>query len=175
MAKTDKLLDRDLDEPPPAAKGGLGNYAVLAAVGMLAAAVGFILPNVWTSGFGSHAAKKSEHEAPKVDDIDPALVPFGDLVVNLADDKGMKYLRINMTLRVDPAQRETVQHTVEKSRVILKNWLISYLSDKAWDDVKGASGFNRARREIQDQFNNMLWPDGSEKIQDVLFEEFTTQ
>ena len=37
------------------------------------------------------------------------------------------------------------------------------------------AGINRARREIQDQFNTLLFPDGSEKIRDVLVEEFNFQ
>jgi flagellar basal body-associated protein FliL len=51
--------------------------------------------------------------------------------------------------------------------------LIGYLSDKELDEVRGAIGVNKARREIQEQFNRLLFPDGSELIQDVLFEDFT--
>ncbi len=49
------------------------------------------------------------------------------------------------------------------------------MSDKGLQEVSGAGGVNRLRREIQDQFNALLYQDGSDKIRDVLFEEFVVQ
>ena len=34
---------------------------------------------------------------------------------------------------------------------------------------------NRIRREIRDQFNAMLYPNGEEKIIEILFDEFVVQ
>jgi flagellar basal body-associated protein FliL len=49
------------------------------------------------------------------------------------------------------------------------------LSDQSLQEVSGKAGVNRVRREIREQFNAMLWPDGSEYIQDILFDEFVVQ
>ena len=43
------------------------------------------------------------------------------------------------------------------------------------DDVRGAAGQNRLRREIQNEFNANLYPDGDDRILDILFEEFSIQ
>ena len=102
-------------------------------------------------------------------------MPFGEVVVNLAEDRLTRYLQVSLTLLVDGPDESAFKQALEKKRTILKNWLISYLSDKAIDEVRGAAGVNRARREIQDQFNTILFPDGSETIRDVFFEEFTVR
>ena len=49
------------------------------------------------------------------------------------------------------------------------------IRDRSLEEVKGAAGANRLRREIQDQFNTQLFADGADTIQDVLFEEFVIQ
>jgi hypothetical protein len=43
------------------------------------------------------------------------------------------------------------------------------------EEVRGAGGVNRTRREFQEQFNYLLFGDGPDKIMDVLFEEFVVQ
>ena len=61
---------------------------------------------------------------------------------------------------------------VESRIPILRTWLTSHLADKSMEDVRGKAGINRLRREIQDQFNALLFDDGHERVRDVLFEEF---
>jgi flagellar basal body-associated protein FliL len=43
------------------------------------------------------------------------------------------------------------------------------------EDIRGAAGQNRLRREIHDQFNLVMFPDTEGEIKDVLFEEFNVQ
>jgi flagellar basal body-associated protein FliL len=43
------------------------------------------------------------------------------------------------------------------------------------EDLRGAAGQNRLRREIQDHFNTVLFEDGYDRIREVLFEEFNVQ
>ena len=102
-------------------------------------------------------------------------MPFGEVVVNVNEERQTRYLRVKLILVSDAAQEKPVTELIQKKKAILRNWLISYLSDKSLKEVSGATGVNRLRREIQDQFNNQMFPDGSEKIRDVLFEEFVIQ
>ena len=39
----------------------------------------------------------------------------------------------------------------------------------------GRAGVNRLRREIREQFNAMLYPNGEEPIVEILFDEFVVQ
>jgi flagellar FliL protein len=165
MAKAEK------DVP---AKSGKKNLLVLGIVGLLSSAAGFALPlfvNVGAAEKGGHADEPHKTLA----EFNYAFVPFGEVVVNPNEERFPRFLRVKLTLLVDPAHEKQVSEGVGKQKPILKNWLISYLSDKSMKDMTGGAGINRARREIQDQFNTLLFPDGSEKIRDVLVEEFNFQ
>ena len=72
------------------------------------------------------------------------------------------------------AYRVIISRAAQK-KAIMKHWLISHLSDKSLKDVSGAAGVNRLRREVLEHFNDLMYPDGSEKIKDILFEEFVVQ
>lgn len=160
--------------PAPAAKkGGMSGLIVVVVVGVLACAGGFAVPLLWDSashGFAARADHEAEGPAGK-----SVFVTFGEVVVNLAEERLTRYLRVKIILVVDGSQEKSVSALVQRNRAILKSWLISHLSDKNLSEVSGANGVNRLRREIQDQFNNLLFPDGSEKIRDILFEEFVVQ
>ena len=64
---------------------------------------------------------------------------------------------------------------VDAKKILLRNWLLSKISDLDLEDIRGAAGQNRLRREIRDHFNSVLCPDGYDQIYDVLFEEFNVQ
>ncbi|MCA9228196.1 MAG: flagellar basal body-associated FliL family protein, partial [Planctomycetales bacterium] len=82
---------------------------------------------------------------------------------------------LKVNLQVDKAQADGITKMLEQKKPILKNWLLSYLSDKGMDDIRGRVGQNRLRREIQDHFNTVLFADGYDRIHDVLFDEFNVQ
>ncbi len=102
----------------------------------------------------------------------PQFVPFGRIVVNLNEPALTKYLSLDITLLADGKDDSVVRSAVEERLPILRTWLTSHLADKTMEDVRGKAGVNRLRREIQDQFNALLFEDGRERVRDVLFEEF---
>ena len=102
----------------------------------------------------------------------PQFVPFGRIVVNLNEPALTKYLSLDITLLTDAKDEDAVVSGVESRIPILRTWLTSHLADKSMEDVRGKAGINRLRREIQDQFNALLFDDGHERVRDVLFEEF---
>lgn len=102
----------------------------------------------------------------------PQFVPFGRIVVNLNEPALTKYLSLDITLLADAKDEDAVVSGVESRLPILRTWLTSHLADKSMEDVRGKAGINRLRREIQDQFNALLFDDGRERVRDVLFEEF---
>lgn len=104
-----------------------------------------------------------------------AFVNFGDIVVNLDEGKLNRYLRLRIMLQVKPKDEAQVTEAIEIQRVVLKNWLLSFLSDKELADIRGAAGQGMLRREIQEYFNTTLFPDGKDRIYDVLFDEFNIQ
>ncbi len=163
-------------QAPPAENAGkkgrgLLSWVVFAVVAVLAAGAGFAVPMFLPKQAAEHTptAPKAAGEAQE------ALVPFGEVVSNLAEDRLNRYLRVNVILVVDAANEKAVTDAVQKKKALMRNWLLSYLSDQTLQGVTGAVGQNRIRREILDQFNAILFPDGSEKIRNVIFEEFNVQ
>lgn len=160
------------DEEKPKGKMGVIVVAILV---MVSAAAGFAVPTILN-------AKPDEKKKDDTLTMDlpeptgkPGFVSFGETVANLNDGRMTRYLRLGVTMQVDEAQVTAIEELYTKREAVLKNWLLSHISDKSMDDIRGASGQNRLRREIQEQFNTVLFPDGIDRIQDVLFEEFNVQ
>jgi flagellar basal body-associated protein FliL len=124
------------------------------------------------SGHGgdAHGATK-EKKVPKEG---PCFIPFGRIVVNLNEPALIKYLSIELMIQTDGKFEDEVLAALEARKPILTTWLTSHLADKTMEDIRGKVGINRLRREIQDHFNSLLFKDGHERVQDIMFEEFHT-
>jgi flagellar FliL protein len=159
-------------------KSGFTKFVVLGVVGVLVTGAGAAVPLLLTAKEASAAGAKGkggEGEGHKAGQEKPAFVPFGDVVVNLAEERLTRYLRVKLVLVVDRLEEKEMTEELTKSKAILKNWLIGYLSDKSLKEVNGAANVNRLRREILEQFNSLLGAGRVDKVHDVLFEEFVVQ
>lgn len=156
--------EQQAEAPPKTGKGGM---IVMIVVGLLAVAAGFAVPRMMTPGEGTKKVEKKERK--------PVVLPFGDIVVSLGEERHNRYLRLKILLVIDGNDEKTTKEHVEKQKAFLKSWLIGYLSDLSLSEVSRAAGVNRLRREIRDQFNLLLWPDGQELVLEVLFDEFVVQ
>ena len=188
------------DKPP-----GGGSIVPWIAVGVLSAGLGSALPfflaeqqthaagdskendeHGTTTESGGHgsAAKfdpKRANAFTMAKEEDTIFLPFGEpskdqsVVVNLDEGRMSRYLRVAISLQIPKTQEETFKKQIEAKKIVLRNWLLSKISDLDLDDIRGAAGQNRLRREIREQFNAVLCPDGYDQIYDVLFEEFNVQ
>jgi len=140
------------EEKSAPSKGKMKGLVILIVVGIIAAGGGYATPLVLKKFTEKHT--ENVKESLGSDGLKLAFIPFDTVVVNINEANLGRFLRI---------------------KAILKNWLIGHLSDKSMQDVAGAAGVHRSRREILDQFNTLLFPDGSDKIRDILFEEFNVQ
>lgn len=162
------VTNDDTGGPPPKSKSGVVACLVSSLVG---GGVGYATPR-----FLPHTPEPAVAvpvETPE--QREPVYVSFGEVVVNLDEGRLNRYLRIKLTLQVQRRHEESLRKQIETQSAILKNWLIGHLSDKDTAEIRGAAGLNMLRREIQDQFNLVLCPDGHDRVRDVLFEEFNIQ
>ena len=118
--------------------------------------------------------KKTEAK-PKKKDVETVSIPFGDVVVNLAEDRMNRYLRMKIALKVDEEDEKPVTELVAKHKAALKSKLISYLAGKSLKDVSGSVGVNKLQREILERFEDILFPETESKLREVLFEEYVVQ
>ncbi len=134
------------------------------------------------AGYSTSTKKQKKVKAftlPKEEET--VFVPFAapgkdqGIVVNLDEGRMSRYLRVAITMQIPKAVEEDFKKRVEAKSILLRNWLLSKISDLDLEDIRGAAGQNRLRREIRDHFNSVLCPDGYDQIYDVLFEEFNVQ
>jgi flagellar protein FliL len=153
---------------PAKPRGLLARLIPLVVVAACSVAGGALAPRYFGSMLGKQNSE--EHGLP----AKQAFVPFGEVVVNLSEERLTRYLRIKLMLVIDGHHLKEHTEKITTAKAKLKSWLIMHLSDKSLKDVSGGAGVNRLRREILEQFNVLL---GSEPdmVQDVLFEEFVIQ
>ncbi|MFK7819153.1 MAG: flagellar basal body-associated protein FliL [Planctomycetaceae bacterium] len=168
---SDEAKTEDGEEKP---KGKLGLIMVPLLV-LISAGAGFAVPMM----MGGSSEPEPEKDPLAIEIPDPigkaAFVDFGEVVGNLNDGRMNRFLRLHISLQIDEAQLLKIEEIHEKQKAVLRNWLLSHISDKSMDDIRGASGQNRLRREIKEQFNAVLFPDGVDRVHDVLFQEFNVQ
>lgn len=169
-------MDESTETQPTQRKGGAGFAIALLATGAVAGAAGAAVPLLMLkeSTPAAPAVPHSQRFEPLTPDR-TAFVPFGELTVNLNEGRLNRYLRLKIALQIDKLQTEEVTKAVELKRLILRNWLLSHVSDKDQEEIRGAAGQNKLRREIRDRFNEILFSDGYDRVYDVLFEEFNVQ
>lgn len=133
-----------------------------------------VLPGKSQQASGSETDNPSKMDIPEPDDK-AAFIEFDEVVVNLNDTRYSRYVTCTFSLQVANSQLEAIQLLVDEQNVVLKNWLIAHLREKKLEDVRGKLGHNTLRREIHDKFNELLFTDGIERIQDILFQDFKVQ
>jgi flagellar basal body-associated protein FliL len=155
--------------PTPSAPAGGGKKKFLWIIVCLVCIVGgAALPMVTDV-----SSMKGKEEKPKK--VKTAPVPFGDVVVNLSEERMTRYLRVKIVLLVDEEQEHHISEHLPKIKAAMKNWLISHLAGKTLKDVSGTVGVKRLQREILEKFEEMMSHDGDSHLHDILFEEFTVQ
>ena len=152
----------------------LGIWGVVFALGIgtgIAVSV-FVLPSQSTAASNLDGIERMDIPEP---DDKIAFVEFAEVVVNLNDERVSRYATSTFSLQVAASQQMAIQKLVEEKEAVLTNWLIAHMRDKKLEEVSGKLGLNTIRREIHDEFNRVLFTDGIERIQDVLFRDFKVQ
>lgn len=154
----------------PAAPKKKSGRLILIVVCVGAIAAGAAVPMALAgTGFGK-AADKPKGKA----DTKTAIVPFG-VVVNLAEERQQRYLRVKMAVLVEAEAEKEVTELLTKKKAAVKNALIGHLAGKTTKDVGGSVGVQRMQRELLERIEDVLYPDGHSRLRAVLFEEYVVQ
>ncbi|MBL0716039.1 MAG: flagellar basal body-associated FliL family protein [Desulfosarcina sp.] len=98
-----------------------------------------------------------------------AMFPLKTFIVNLADEKGKRYLRVTMQLElkagepIEPLERRLVQ---------VRDIILMTLSTKRFEEIRSVDGKTLLRQEIMTQLNEVL---NKEVIHNLYFTEFVIQ
>lgn len=154
-------------EAPPRKKGRKLVLAVVCLVFSGAGAAFPLLVNV--------PALLAKPNADKAKDAKTAIVPFGDVVVNLSEDRLQRYLRVKVAVLADAEAEKEVTDLLTKKKAAVKSAMIAHLAGKSLKDVSGSVGVTRTQRELLERMEEVLYPDGNSRIRAVLFEEYVVQ
>ena len=150
------------------------------AVGILGTGLGLAVPFLLPSSPAASGHDDGEAKRPPIHETDEkkmTYIPFTEkpIVANLNDGRMTRYVNVAVSLKISKEKEAEIRRLIDQKLPELRDWTVRHLSGKTLDDIRGEAGMNRLRREIGDSFNEMLFPDGYDRIYDVLFPEFAVQ
>ncbi len=151
-------------------------FALPVGILVLAAGAGYFA-NQMTGGSGtpSKAAAEEDNPPPPSDDEEYTYYVMESIVANPNVPRLERYISVTLTLKIRKDDYDKASEVIEEKMPELKNSLILYLSDCSLDEIRGKKNLNRILREIQDSFNERLWPDQRPLIVEVGYERWVIQ
>lgn len=194
MAEPEKTEKAKTTETPlPEAKGKLAKFMPMLIVGgavVLFATAGFVVGRSFgTRGQAQNVAAAStpekkeassekkkgegESEGKKGEDWFYEIEP---VVANLNDPGVTRYVRITLTLEIAGEwPEEEGKLLLEQKKPLLKHWLTLYLTNQTLEETRGKTNLIRMQSNINEIFNQGLFPNEKPRISNVLFKEFAIQ
>ncbi len=117
---------------------------------------------------------KPEDQAPDPNE-EVEFIDFEEVVAVLGKSKFSRYLKVSLSLQVTHSQRIDIEKKMLARSAVLRNRIIAHIAETSEEDLAGQHGQNQFRRQMHGFFNEILFEDGIERIQDVLFREFQVQ
>lgn len=152
-----------------------GNKLVLAVVCLVFTGAGAAFPMVVNLSGKPKDEKAAEAAKDPKEKPKTAIVPFGEVVVNLSEERFQRYLRVKIAVLVEAEAEKEVTDLVAKKKAAIKSAMIAHLAGKGTKDVTGTAGVARMQRELMERFEEVAYPDGTSKAKAVLFEEYVVQ
>jgi flagellar basal body-associated protein FliL len=147
-------------EPEPEKKsGGIMNLVIWLVVVVVAIGGGFATPML--------VAKLN---AP-VEEVE--YIEFDEVVAAFGGTRGGRFLKMNISLQVAKSQRMEIEAQVDARKAKIKDRIISHISEMTIEEFQGRFAQNALRRYLVRIFNETLFDDGLERIQDILFTDLT--
>jgi flagellar basal body-associated protein FliL len=188
--KTDNKNEADKKSDVQAAAGfGLFTWMVLGAVVIAGATGGFALSQLMGGQEDPAAAavKPAEQDNSKAfeellanqnaNGAAPWIYDAMEPVLANLDEPGVtRYVRVTVSLEISPEMdQEKGKAFLDQRMMLLRDWLTTYFAGLSLEDVRGSRNLNRIKRDVQDQFNELLFPGTKPFVRQVLFREFAVQ
>ena len=169
MADVDKRKEGEEEAEGKETKKGFNPFLLIGIIGgmLVVAIIAFII--VYKVLLAPPEGPAEEKKVSK-DEYFGKLFSFEEpIIVNLAETKGQRYLKVNVQFEVND---DKVIEELKMRTPLILDLLITILSSKTIEDVTHTVGRNRLRREIIDKSNAELV---SGKVINVFFTEFVIQ
>ncbi len=155
--------------------GGIIKIAIWLIMVLVSVGGGFAAPLLIAKlSAPPEAVVKPEDHAPDPNE-EVEFIDFEEVVAVLGKSKFSRYLKVSLSLQVAHSQRIDVDKKILSRSAVLRNRIIAHIAETSEEDLAGQHGQNQFRRQMHGFFNEILFEDGIERIQDVLFREFQVQ
>lgn len=123
---------------------------------------------VWKVISNDSADAKTVEQEEVVVEEDGFMYKLDPFIVNLFDDRGVRYLKV----RLDIELWDLTEEEMEKKTPKIRDSLIVLLSSKKYEEIGSLEGKARLREEILFRLNRIL---GEGKAKEVYFTDFVVQ
>ena len=186
MAKeSEEKKDEQTEEKSAGGGMGLLTWLILGAVVIAGSTGGFALsqliggqdPEILTTEEDQAAEEDLEEmfaaaegqTAWTYESLDPVLA-------NLDEPGVTRYVRVTIMVEMSPEfDRVKGEPYLDTKTNDLRDWMTTYFAGLSLEDVRGTRNLSRIKKEVTDQFNELLFPDTKPFVQRVLFKEFAVQ
>ena len=167
VAMSDEAAPLKPADAPPAPKS---SKAVLGLLVLNLGASGFAVFKLLTAHPAQAAAPAVAHHVVEVSstEITGPVVELPPFVVNLDEPGTSRYLKITLQLELFPG----ADHTLDKSKQLLRDTILSHLSGLRIKDTLGAEAKERIRTDLMAKISKML---GNDKVRRMFFQDFVVQ
>jgi flagellar FliL protein len=152
---------------PPAAKGRTAPLVLALSCAVVGVVAGVSVPLRPPAAKDEHAAKAAAAE--------PATWEMPELIVNLADGRGQRYLKLRCSLRFRAKDEPAARAQLQKRLPEVRDALISLISAKTLEEVAPVEAKESIKLAILDAVNRAVFADGSGTAEKLFFLEFIVQ
>ena len=119
-----------------------------------------------------HGQSGDSHGSAAAKDVegDFKYFEFEPIIANLNEPRLQRYARASVALAIKKEDFSKAEEAIKARKPELKNWINTFLAGCTPDDVRGPGSLKRIQRNIEEEFNTILWRDGKPLIHHVLFE-----
>ncbi|MDJ0667206.1 MAG: flagellar basal body-associated FliL family protein [Desulfobacterales bacterium] len=146
---------------------------IIAVAVLLIGGVGGGFYMIWNKLADLDARIQSEEVADEEDEEQAAamgaLFPLDTFIVNLADEKSKRYLKV--TMQIELKEGEPLE-LLEKRLVQVRDIILMILPTKRFQEIRSADGKTLLRQEIMSRLNDLF---KKEAVHNIYFTEFVVQ
>jgi len=153
-----------------ASTGGFALSQLLGGTDMVCPAAEVESADAPEKNFDEYLTRNGKDQTPwTYDQLEP-------VVANLDEPGVTRYVRICITLEISPEMDPSKgQSYIGERKLILRDWLTTYFAGLSLEDVRGTRNLEKIKRQVQDEFNDILFPNGRPYVKRILFKEFAVQ
>lgn len=184
--KEDIKADEESSPKPNEAKIGVMTWVIMITVITLLSSSGFVLGRLLAGSSVPDPAQASQEDVPPAEappapestpeNQDSWYYDLDSVVVNPDEPGATRFIRVGLILEMSQGlDQEKIKELIEAKKPLLINWMNLYFKGMSLAQMENEKDLNRILVQINDAFNEILFPDAKPNIKKILIREFNIQ